>query len=209
MDCENYQELELKLIADIGLLGYPNAGKSTLLAAVTRAFPKIAPYPFTTLRPYLGHIEYIDGTKLVMADLPGIIEGAHQNKGLGLEFLKHVERTKAILYVIDGSGTGEMDAVETYHLLAEEIRKYNYQLLSKPSLIALNKCDLNTPRFDKKCEELRGVAHTEVIPISAKDSINLDTLVNRLKDIVPKKVLLKPRLQAQKTNDSEDEINSD
>jgi len=96
-------DLRLKVIADIGFIGYPNAGKSTLLSALTRAFPKIAHYPFTTLRPYIGQVKFVDDTKLVLADLPGIIEGAHANKGLGHEFLQHAERTKVLLYVVDGT----------------------------------------------------------------------------------------------------------
>ncbi len=95
--------MKLKLLADIGFIGYPNAGKSTLLAAVTRAFPKIAHYPFTTLRPHIGYAKYIDGSRILLADLPGIIEGAHENKGLGFEFLQHVERNRALLFVLDGS----------------------------------------------------------------------------------------------------------
>ncbi len=105
------------------------------MAAVTRAFPKIASYPFTTLRPYLGHLNFVDGTTVVMADLPGIIKGAHKNRGLGLEFLRHIERTKALLYVIDGSGTGQIDAIPAYNLLVDEIRNYDASLLTKPSLI--------------------------------------------------------------------------
>ena len=96
-------ELRLKVIADVGFIGYPNAGKSTLLSALTRAFPKIAHYPFTTLRPYVGQVNFVDETKIVLADLPGIIQGAHENKGLGHEFLQHAERTKVLLYVIDGT----------------------------------------------------------------------------------------------------------
>jgi len=165
-------------------LGYPNAGKSTLLAGLTRAFPKIAPYPFTTLRPYLGNLNFLDGTRMVIADLPGIIEGAHKNKGLGLEFLKHVERTKALLYVIDGSGTSELDTLQIYNMLRTELKEYNPELLKKPSLIALNKCDLNPKKFEEKCEELRNIAHTKVIPISAKNSINLEELAFDMKEII-------------------------
>lgn len=100
-------ELRLKVIADIGFIGYPNAGKSTLLSALTRAFPKIAHYPFTTLRPYIGQVKFVDDTKLVLADLPGIIEGAHVNRGLGHAFLQHAERTKVLLFVIDGGVADE------------------------------------------------------------------------------------------------------
>jgi len=94
-------EIRLKIMSDAGFIGFPNAGKSTLLAALTRAFPKIAPYEFTTLRPYLGSVKFIDNTKLILADLPGIIEGAHENRGLGHKFLAHCEKAKSIVFVID------------------------------------------------------------------------------------------------------------
>ena len=100
---EQELELRLKLIADVGFIGFPNAGKSTLLSAMTRAFPKIAHYPFTTLRPYVGLVKFTHDSQLILADLPGIIEGAHKNRGLGHDFLQHAERTKVILYVIDGT----------------------------------------------------------------------------------------------------------
>ena len=127
-------ELRLKMIADVGFIGFPNAGKSTLLAAVTRAFPKIAPYPFTTLRPYVGLAKFLDESQIVFADLPGIIKGAHENKGLGHKFLQHAERTKAILYVIDGSmeGTekGEVRTpVKDYEVLFNELKMYKDGLL--------------------------------------------------------------------------------
>ena len=99
----NEYELRLKMIADVGFIGFPNAGKSTLLSALTRAFPKIAHYPFTTLRPYIGQVKFVDNTEIVLADLPGIIEGAHKNRGLGHDFLAHAERTKMLLFVIDGT----------------------------------------------------------------------------------------------------------
>lgn len=123
-------ELRLKMIADVGFIGFPNAGKSTLLASVTRAFPKIASYPFTTLRPYIGYAKFVDETQILLADLPGIIEGAHLNKGLGFEFLQHAERTKALLFVIDGSvGSGDDDdkrsPLSDYLTLMNELKHYN------------------------------------------------------------------------------------
>ena len=128
------------MIADVGFIGFPNAGKSTLLAAITRAFPKIAPYPFTTLRPYIGIAKFVDESQIIFADLPGIIEGAHENKGLGHRFLQHAERTKALLYVIDGSVEDEgRSALKDYQVLHNELKMYKDGiLLMKPSLIVVN-----------------------------------------------------------------------
>lgn len=123
-------ELRLKVIADIGFIGYPNAGKSTLLSALTRAFPKIAHYPFTTLRPYIGQVKFVDDSKLILADLPGIIEGAHKNRGLGHEFLQHAERTKVLLFVIDGGVTDDnRTPLKDFRVLREELRLYKDGLL--------------------------------------------------------------------------------
>ena len=191
-------ELRLKMIADIGFIGYPNAGKSTLLAAVTRAFPKIAPYPFTTLRPYIGLAKFLDNSNLIFADLPGIIEGASENKGLGHRFLAHAERTKAILYVVDGlgnrlenekEGISELKAmnkspIEDYRILFNELKEYKQgMLLDKPSLIALNKMDMTDDYFLEQYEILKQEAHAPVVPISAKDGTNLEVLVETLKNM--------------------------
>ncbi|MGM0440291.1 MAG: GTPase ObgE [Chlamydiota bacterium] len=134
-------ELELKLIADIGLIGYPNAGKSTLVSALTAVSAKIAPYPFTTLRPTLGYLFFDDYSKALLADIPGIIEGAAQDKGLGLEFLRHIERTKVLVYVLDASGIDGRDPWTDYIKLREEIRLYNPAILEKPFIVVLNKID--------------------------------------------------------------------
>jgi GTPase len=145
-------EFRLKTIADVGFIGYPNAGKSTLLAALTRSFPKIAHYPFTTLRPYVGQAKFVDETKVIMADLPGIIEGAHANKGLGHNFLQHAERTKVILYVIDGTITEEgRTPLKDYKVLYNELQLYkDGALLDKPSLIAINKSDRPYTNFSSR-----------------------------------------------------------
>ena len=116
-------ELRLKMIADVGFIGYPNAGKSTLLTALTRAFPKIAHYPFTTLRPYVGLAKFVDDSQILLADLPGIIEGAHMNKGLGHDFLQHAERTKVLLLVLDGSVQEEARTpLKDYKVLMNELQ---------------------------------------------------------------------------------------
>lgn len=134
-------ELELKLIADVGFVGFPNAGKSTLLENVTDVKVKKAPYPFTTLFPNLGYVFFEDGTKILLADVPGIIEGAHVNKGLGLEFLRHIERTKVLVFIVDGSGIDDRHPLDDLKVLKDEISAYNPQLLEKPSLLVFNKID--------------------------------------------------------------------
>ncbi len=134
-------ELELKLIADIGLIGMPNAGKSTLLNQITKVPVRIGAYPFTTLFPNLGYHFFPGNSRLLIADIPGIIEGAHHNKGLGFAFLKHVERSSSLMFVIDASGIEGRDPFEDFQVLRQELKAYNETLLSKPSLVILNKCD--------------------------------------------------------------------
>lgn len=134
-------ELELKLIADIGLVGFPNAGKSTLINALAHVRVKIAPYPFTTLHPNIGFIQKEDGSRLFIADIPGIIENAHKNRGLGLEFLRHIERTHLLLFVLDTSGIDGRTPLDDYKVLRKEIQAYNPELLERPYYILLNKID--------------------------------------------------------------------
>ncbi|MFZ4099137.1 MAG: GTPase ObgE [Chlamydiia bacterium] len=136
-------ELELKLIADCGLVGFPNAGKSTLIQALTQISVKIAAYPFTTLRPNLGFIMGERGARVLVADIPGIIEGAHENRGLGFAFLKHIERTELLLYVLDAGGFEERDPAQDLATLEAELKAYRPDLLDKPSLIVLNKIDIS------------------------------------------------------------------
>lgn len=134
-------ELELKLIADIGLVGFPNAGKSTLISALAGLKVKIAPYPFTTLQPNLGFIQLDNYQRIYIADIPGIIEGANQNKGLGFEFLRHIERTKVLIFVLDASGIDGRNPSDDYLILRKEINAYNPELLERPYLVVLNKID--------------------------------------------------------------------
>jgi GTPase len=163
--------LELKLIAHIGLVGAPNAGKSTLLAALTQARPKIAPYPFTTLTPNLGVLVLGYDRRLVLADIPGLIEGASEGKGLGLDFLKHIERTEILLYMIDASGESLKDAVES---IRGELAAYSKELVQRPSIIAWNKIDLLTPARIKKLP--KKVAGIPCMAISAAGRTGIEEL---------------------------------
>ena len=133
--------MELKLLADVGLVGFPNAGKSTLLSSISAAKPKIADYPFTTLEPNLGIVSYHDGKSFVMADIPGIIEGASQGKGLGLRFLRHIERTKLMIHVVDAAGTEGRDPVDDIYKINNELKAYNADIANRPQVIAANKID--------------------------------------------------------------------
>jgi GTP-binding protein len=137
-------ELELKLIADVGLVGFPNAGKSSLIWSLSKVKVKVAPYPFTTLQPNLGFIEVHEGKRIYLADIPGIIEGAHKNKGLGLEFLRHVERTKLLLFILDASGIDGRTPLDDFRVLKAELKKYNPEMAERPFLVALNKIDDET-----------------------------------------------------------------
>lgn len=138
---EKSVELELKLIADIGLVGFPNAGKSTLINALADVRVKIAPYPFTTLRPNIGFIKKEDLSRIFIADIPGIIENAHQNRGLGLEFLRHIERTKLLFFVLDTSGIDGRSPTDDFRVLRNELNAYNSELLELPYYVILNKID--------------------------------------------------------------------
>lgn len=158
--------LELRMIADVGLVGYPNAGKSTLLTAISRARPKIAPYPFTTLHPQIGIVEYPDYQRLVVCDIPGLIEGAHRNVGLGHAFLRHIERCKVLVLLLDMAGTDNRQPWDDYRHLLEELELYDPQLLNRPRLVVANKMDepaaeSNLRRFKRR------VPHTPVLTISA------------------------------------------
>jgi len=139
--------LELKLLADVGLVGFPNAGKSTLLAATTAAKPKIANYAFTTLEPNLGIVKYYDDRSFVMADIPGIIEGAHEGKGIGIRFLKHIERNSVLLFMIS---VEEDDIAKAYKTLLAELKQYNPELLDKERVLAITKCDIIDEELEKE-----------------------------------------------------------
>ena len=150
---ERHLALELKLIADVGLVGLPNAGKSTLLSRVSKAHPKVASYPFTTLEPQLGIVDLGDYRRLVMVDLPGLIEGAHAGHGLGDEFLRHIERTRVIVHLVDVGGFGEQSPAEAYRSIRRELELYSETLAKKPEIVVGSKMDL--PDADAGLAELR------------------------------------------------------
>ena len=178
---EKELELELKLIADVGLVGFPNVGKSTIISTVSSAKPKIANYHFTTLEPSLGVVRAKDGSTFVMADIPGIIEGASEGVGLGIKFLRHVERNRVLLHVIDISGSEDRDPIDDYYTINVELRKFSEKLAMKPQIIVANKSDVL--QDEKKLEELREVCKRdgrEVISISAATRTNIDELVETI-----------------------------
>lgn len=173
-------ELELKMVADIGLVGYPNAGKSTLLSDVTNANPKIGPFPFTTLHPVVGIMEYEDFGKITVADIPGLVDGAHRNVGLGHEFLRHIERTRMLVYVLDMGGTDGRNPVDDLHALQKELELYSEGLSKRAKLIIANKMDME--ESEKNLEELlKDLKKTlPVFPMSAV----LDPDFHELKDVL-------------------------
>ncbi len=174
--------LELKLIADAGLVGYPNAGKSTLITRLSRAHPKVAAYPFTTRDPVIGVIEYDDYSTITVADIPGLVDGAHRNVGLGHDFLRHIERTKCLVFVIDCAGVDGRKPEEDYVHLLEELRLYNEALLDRPRLIVANKMDL--PGAEEGMKRLAQVADRPPIPISALERRGIDVLRSALRELV-------------------------
>lgn len=185
---ELYVQLELKVIADVGLVGYPNVGKSTLISAVSNARPKIANYHFTTLDPNLGVIDLGGGNSFIMADIPGLIEGAAEGAGLGHDFLRHIERTKILVHVVDAAGTEERDPVEDIRVMMDELRRYNEDLLKKPMLIAANKIDVISDDVNNIIEAIRkAYPDIPVYPISAFTHSGTDELIhgiwNILKDL--------------------------
>ena len=178
---EHWLRLDLRLIADVGLLGLPNAGKSTLLSRISAARPRVGDYPFTTLTPVLGVVETDDDT-FVAADVPGIIEGAHEGAGLGLRFLRHVERTRVLLHVVDASGTSGRDPGDDLRTAREEVRLWEASMVDRPQLVCASKRDL-APGADDPIESLRAAAAEaglEVIGVSAVTGEGLVALKRRL-----------------------------
>ncbi|XP_037076745.1 mitochondrial ribosome-associated GTPase 2-like isoform X2 [Pollicipes pollicipes] len=168
---------ELRTMADIGLIGFPNAGKSTLLRAISRARPKVAAYPFTTLQPYVGMVEYSDYVQLAVADIPGLIRDAHKNRGLGVAFLRHVQRCTCLLYVLDVS----CRPAEQLRVLQHELDMFQPGLARRPHALVANKCDL--PGAEDNLEELREAVDMRVLPISAKMGTNVTELLCYLRTL--------------------------
>lgn len=179
--------LELKLIADVGLLGFPNVGKSTFLSIVSDAKPKIANYHFTTLQPNLGVVNMGDGSGFVIADIPGIIEGAHEGVGLGHEFLRHVERTRVLLHIVDVSGIEGRDPLEDFAAINRELKLYSPKLAEKPQIVLANKKDI--PTFDDNYEIFKETLEAEgyqVFPISAAANQGIGNVLNKTWEMLSK-----------------------
>jgi GTP-binding protein len=169
--------LELKLLADVGLVGFPNAGKSTLISVISAAKPKIADYPFTTLIPNLGLVRYADGKSFVVADIPGLIEGAHDGKGLGIQFLRHIERTGVLVFLIESSSD---DPKKDYQVLLNELTSFNRVIARKKRIIALTKMDLIEKGLRKELIKMKIGRGIKLIPISSITGEGIDDLLNAM-----------------------------
>ena len=182
-------KLELKLLADVGIVGFPNAGKSTLISKISAAKPKIADYPFTTIIPNLGVVTYGEGNTFVIADIPGIIEGAHKGAGLGIKFLKHIERTKLLIHMIDVSPLNERDALEDYDKMNNEMGSFSEDLKEKPQIVVLNKTDIIQDDSLKEITDYFLKNSVKVFSISAITGEGipalLDEVVARLNELDP------------------------
>lgn len=177
--------LELKMLADVGLLGFPNAGKSTFLSKVTQAKPKIADYPFTTIIPNLGVVKTKQNDSFVIADIPGIIEGASEGVGLGIQFLRHIERTRLLLHFIDISGTSDRDPVQDFYTINAELEKYSKKLKSRKQIIVANKIDMmQDENLYKKLEELAKKENLEIYKISALTSQGVEDLITHVSKVL-------------------------
>ncbi len=178
---ERWLILELKLLADVGLIGMPNAGKSTLLSRISAARPKIADYAFTTLQPQLGIVEAENYRRFVVADIPGLIEGAHRGIGLGDEFLRHIERTKLLVHLLDVSPLAGSHPLDAYYIVRNELRQYNPALAEKPEIVIANKMDLLDAEAGNKCiHTLEEKISKPVCPVSMVTGRNIDTLIHMM-----------------------------
>jgi GTPase len=168
--------LELKLLADVGLVGFPNAGKSTLISRISAARPKIADYPFTTLEPHLGVVSFDTDKSFVVADIPGLIEGAHLGQGLGIQFLRHIERTRLLLHLVDVSGAEDRDPVEDFKTIENELSEHSQGMAGKPRIVVATKMDAADPAKVRKLEQWCGQNDLELIKISSVTGEGLEEL---------------------------------
>lgn len=203
--------LELKLLADVGLLGFPNVGKSTFLSTVTDARPKIANYEFTTLEPNLGVVKSKNGESFVIADIPGIIEGASSGTGLGLQFLRHIERTRLLLHLIDVSGTTGRDPVQDFYTINEELKKYSEKLANKKQILVATKCDIiQDEKLYKELVNLAREKELEIFKISSVTGEGVDELldyVSKTLRTLPKEELIDIEERVVYTLEDEDKFN--
>lgn len=173
---EGWFILELKILADVGLVGFPNAGKSTLLSSISAAKPKIADYPFTTLEPQLGIVRYRDEKSFAMADIPGIIEGAHEGKGIGLRFLRHIERNSILLFMVPADSD---DIAKDYKILLNELKQYNPELLVKGRILAISKCDMIDNQIEKEIRPHlpKGIPHVFISAMTGYGLVQLKDMI--------------------------------
>jgi GTP-binding protein len=176
--CERWISLELKLLADVGVIGLPNSGKSTLVSRVSAARPKIADYPFTTLVPSLGVVSYSDHKTFVIADIPGLIEGAHEGSGLGTTFLRHIERTTVLIHLLDGSKASLHGPLRDFEIINDELRSFNPALAERPQVVVVNKMDLTESKdnFSQIRERFKKMGR-EILPLSAVTGEGVKTLI--------------------------------
>ena len=181
--------LELKLLADVGLVGFPNAGKSTLISSISAARPKIADYPFTTLEPHLGVVAYDQDKSFVVADIPGLIEGAHLGHGLGIQFLRHIERTRLLLHLVDVSAAEDRDPVADFKIIEKELAEHNSELPEKPRIVVATKLDAADPAKLRKLQQWCRQQRMELIKISSVTGEGLEELkhgiIRKLSSEVP------------------------
>lgn len=183
---EKNLSVELKLIADVGLVGYPNAGKSTLLSVLTNAKPKIADYPFTTLEPVLGVVQTYD-SGFVIADIPGLIDNAHDGAGLGHDFLRHIERTRVLIHVVDVAGTEGRDPIDDFNSINDELLLFNEQLAKRPQIVVANKCDMATEEeIELFVEEVKSQGFEDVFVVSGAARIGIEPLKEKTSELVSK-----------------------
>ena len=178
--------LELKLLADVGLVGYPNVGKSTLVSVVSQAKPEIANYHFTTITPVLGVVSMGEGSSFVMADIPGLIEGAWQGTGLGHQFLRHVERCRMLVHIVDVSGSEGRNPIDDFNTINDELKKFNPELAERPMIVAGNKCDMAE---DSQIEEFKNYVEAkgyDFFPIMAPINYGVEPLLNKIREMLSK-----------------------